>query len=302
MMGEADIVFGQVARAGGVTLLEASQSFVMPPLSKLDVIEFRSRRFKGASTVAPERVRKAEPALFALYHNIARRLWQRELPSLCNTDGDPLSLRRVVFDVPSPREAFDALRHLALGQSEEDLLHAAVLDADGTMRRVRFPWLREGNAPNPELDNTVLASIEIEGTRLLADVNSEQREQALRAIVTQALGERARYRATQIQSLQKLLSEDRAPARAVAEDAGLTELPDVQAKMRAIMAKHYARWVNDKIPALGGRTPLEAVQDRAGREAVEALLRQIERDGSRLKPPLDPEIIRRLRERLDLAR
>ena len=152
------------------------------------------------------------------------------------------------------------------------------------------------------LDNTVLASIEIEGTRLLADVNSEQREQALRAIVTQALGERARYRATQIQSLQKLLSEDRAPARAVAEDAGLAELPDVQAKMGAIMAKHYARWVNDKIPALGGRTPLEAVQDRAGREAVGALLRQIERDGSRLKPPLDPEIIRQLRERLDLAR
>jgi hypothetical protein len=302
LMGEGDIVFGQVARAGGVTLLEATQSFVIPPLCKLDIIEFRSRRFKGSITVAPERVRRAEPALFALYRDIARRLWQRELPLLSNTDGDPLSLRRVVFDVPSAREAFDALKHLALGQSEEDLLHDALLDADGTLQRVRFAWIKAGNAPNPEWDNTVLATIEIEGTRLLADVNSEQREQALRAIVAQALGKRAHHRATQIQSLQKLLSEDRAPTRAAAQDARLAELPEVQAKMRAMMARHYARWVHDKIPALGGRTPLEAVQDRAGREAVEALLCQLERDGSRTKPPLDPEIIRQLRERLDLPR
>jgi hypothetical protein len=59
--------------------------------------------------------------------------------------------------------------------------------------------------------------------------------------------------------------------------------------------------VNDKIPALGGMTPLEAVKDAADREAVEALVRQIERDGSRMKPPLEPGIIRQLRERLRLA-
>lgn len=67
------------------------------------------------------------------------------------------------------------------------------------------------------------------------------------------------------------------------------------------MAKHYERWVNDKIPALGGKTPLEAVADPAGREAVEALVRQIERTGERMTPPLDPAIVRRLRERLRLA-
>jgi hypothetical protein len=49
------------------------------------------------------------------------------------------------------------------------------------------------------------------------------------------------------------------------------------------------------------KTPLDAVADPAGREAVEALVRQIERDGERMKPALHPAIARRLRERLGLG-
>jgi hypothetical protein len=301
MTEEGDVVFGQVAGAGGVTLLEASQSFVIPPIRKIDVIEFRLRRFKGAITVAPKRVRKAEKALLALYHDIARQLFRRELPVLQNTDGEAFSLRRIVFDVPSASEAFAALRHLALDESDEDLLRDAVHDPDGTLTHVRFPWFKRGNAQNPGWENTVLGTIEIEGMRLCVEVNSEAREQALRNIVTKALGERARYCATEIESVEKLLAEDRESARAAEEDAALAELPEVQARVREMMAKHYEHWVDDKIPALGGRTPLEAVEDPDGREAIQALVRQIERDGGVMRPPLDPEVIRRLRERLQLA-
>ncbi|HEX8011676.1 MAG TPA: SEC-C metal-binding domain-containing protein [Casimicrobiaceae bacterium] len=300
MMQEGDLVFGQVARAGGVALLEASQAFVISPICKIEVIEFRLRHFEGAIAVAPERLRQAEDALFALYHEIAERLFRRDLPSLRNTDGDPLSLRRVVFDVPSAQEAFDALKHLAFDESDEELLREAAYDADGKLRSVRVPWLKRGNAQNPGWDNTVLGSIEIEGTRLSANVNSEKREQALREIVTKALGERARYRATEIQSLERLLAEGHVPAPAGEKDA-LAELPEVKAKVREMMAKHYEQWPSASIPALGGRTPLEAAKDPAGREAVEALVRQAERDGARMRPPLDPEIIRKLRERLQLT-
>ena len=37
------------------------------------------------------------------------------------------------------------------------------------------------------------------------------------------------------------------------------------------------------------------------REAVEALIVQIERDGKRMSPPLDPDIVRELRETLGLS-
>jgi hypothetical protein len=300
MMEEGDLVFGQVARAGDVTLLEASQPFVIPPIWKIDVVQFRLRHFEGAITVAAERLRRAEAALFSLYHDIAEQLFRRRLPSLHNTDGEPLSLRRVVFDVPSAQEAFDALKHLALDESDEDLLRDTAYDSAGNLQGVRFSWLKRGNAKNAGWDNTVLGTLEIEGARLSVNLNSEKREEALCAIVTKALGERARYRATEIQSLEELLAENRVSARAPEEDA-LAELPEVKAKVREMMARHYEQWVNDSIPALGGRTPLEAVRDPAGREEVEALVRQAERDGARMRPPLDPEIIRQLRERLRLT-
>lgn len=190
---------------------------------------------------------------------------------------------------------------MALDESEDELLRDAVRDAEGRLAKVRFSWLKRGNAQNPSWENTVLGSIGFEGTRLFIDVNSEKREEAIRGIVAQALGERARHRATEIQSTEKLFSEARSAPRKSKESAALAELPEVKAKIAEMMEKHYAHWVNETIPALGGRTPLEAVSDPAGREAVEALVRQIERDGERMTPPLDPGIARRLRQRLGLS-
>jgi uncharacterized protein YecA (UPF0149 family) len=300
-MQQSDLVFGQVAKAGGVTLLEASQGFAIPPLWKIKVIEFRQQRFAGAIMVAPERLREAEDALLVLYDDIATQLFERRPPVMQNTDGDALSPRRVVFDVPSAQEAFDALKHLTLADSEADLLRDARRDADDALTGVKFTWLKKGNAQMPAWENTVLGSIEIDGTRLTAGVNSEERESRLRAIVAEALGGRARYRATEIQSIERMLAE--APARAAGtnESEMLAELPEVKAKIAEMMGRHYEHWVNEKIPALGGRTPLEAMRDSTGREAVEALVAQIERDGGRMRPPLDPDILRRLRERLGLG-
>lgn len=67
------------------------------------------------------------------------------------------------------------------------------------------------------------------------------------------------------------------------------------------MHRYYDEWVNEPIPALGNRTPLQAIKTKAGREAVEALVTQIERDAGKMRPPLEPEIVRRLRSRLGLA-
>jgi len=289
-MQEGDLVFGQVAEAGGVTLLEASQGFAIPPIWKIKLIELRQQRFAGA----------IEASLIELYHEIAIQLLGRKLPVMQNTDGEPLSLRRVVFEVPSAQEAFDALKHLALEESDDELLRDAVHGPQGGLVRAKLSWLKRGNAQNPGWENTVLGSIEIDGTRLTAEVNSEEREKALRRIVAERLGERSRYRATEIQSVEKLLAEAPAAPRRSKENAALAELPEVKAKIAEMMAKHYEHWVNEKIPALGGRTPLEAIADPAGREAVEALVRQVERDGARMMPPLDPQIPRRLRERLGL--
>ena len=53
--------------------------------------------------------------------------------------------------------------------------------------------------------------------------------------------------------------------------------PEVREQISEILAQHWENWINDKIPALGGKTPKQAVKSADGREAVEALLKEAER-------------------------
>lgn len=63
------------------------------------------------------------------------------------------------------------------------------------------------------------------------------------------------------------------------EKSPQNELPlDVQQEIiHKHMAAHYATWISMPIPALGGKTPLQAVKLKTGRPKVVELLKQIER-------------------------
>jgi hypothetical protein len=64
------------------------------------------------------------------------------------------------------------------------------------------------------------------------------------------------------------------------------------------MQKQVESWIHEKSPALGGRTPMEAVRDPDGKEMVEALLldweRRDEKDVSRNQIRPDIGAVRRL--------
>jgi hypothetical protein len=53
--------------------------------------------------------------------------------------------------------------------------------------------------------------------------------------------------------------------------------PEIRRQIEAEVQKQVEGWARTKVPALGGRTPLEAVGDPDGREMVEALLQGWER-------------------------
>jgi hypothetical protein len=56
------------------------------------------------------------------------------------------------------------------------------------------------------------------------------------------------------------------------------QLPEVREHLEEFLRKHWEGWAYQPIPALRGKTPSEAVSSADGREAVEALLRDAERD------------------------
>jgi hypothetical protein len=145
--------------------------------------------------------------------------------------------------------------------------------------------------------------IEIDEGRLSVHVNSDKRAAKFKRIVSKALGARVKYRATEIQSAERALEEAMDGERATpdVDEMELAEHPAIKAQLTGMLSQHYDDWLRQKIPALGGKTPLQAAKDTHGREMLEALVAQIERDGQRMTPPLDESIPRRLREKLGLG-
>src|SRR3989475_12826935 len=116
------------------------------------------------------------------------------LPTLRNTDGDPLVPTTLRFDLRcAPGEAFARLKSLALDASDEELLADAERDAAGQLRAVRLTWLERGNPLHESGENTVLGTVAIDGPRLTIEVNSARRAQRLRDQVEERLREPAGF-------------------------------------------------------------------------------------------------------------
>ena len=73
--------------------------------------------------------------------------------------------------------------------------------------------------------------------------------------------------------------------------------------MERMLSDHWEGWVDDKIPALGGLTPREAVKTSDGRESVEALLQSAEEDGpsDEFSREVTLKAVGRVRQRLGLS-
>ena len=83
---------------------------------------------------------------------------------------------------------------------------------------------------------------------------------------------------------RKSASEDDVIEQALLHD------PEARGRFQQIIQKQAEDWVRRKVPALVGRTPLQAVQDPDGREIVESLLLDLERSGAYqagIRPDLD---------------
>jgi hypothetical protein len=213
----------------------------------------------------------------------------------------PLNVSRVTSSAPS-----SSVKHLALDESDEDLLADATRDSEGRLTGMRFSWKKRGDKKHAGWDNTVLGWIEIDGTRLIAEVNSEARADAIRKKIETALGAVIRYRASEIQSLEQMFADERADGSARGgaaseESERFAELPEVREKISEMMAAHWEHWVSQPLPILGNRTPMDAVKDPDGREIVESLVLQGERLGRSPNLQTDGNVFRRLRGRLGLA-
>ncbi len=186
---------------------------------------------------------------------LARFLWT--MPALRTSDGQELRVQDLFFDVV-----------------DRDALHAALLDCgefDHDEDGGQYVWL--GGAPAARGGGSViLGELTLEGKRLRAFVMSDERAERLRALLERVAGGSLRYRVSEIHSLpsgQRLQRRDR--------PAEVKHVSEEEAKaLDELFHRHYATWLDEKIPVLGGRTPRHAARLKTQRARVVALLRETE--------------------------
>lgn len=291
-----ELLYAQLVTVQGLTVLEATGPIPLSPAQKIDLIELRRLIREDVGRIDRDVLRDADDMLREHYLRCAEQALYPAPPQLHNTDGEDVEFHKLVFDIDSAQSAFDALKSLDILADEAELLERAERNADGGLHRVELTWAKAGNQAHAHWNNTVLGEVLIHGQRLTVEVNSRERAERFKQIVAERLGERARLRLDELQSVERMLAQD-----AVAAHAPVSDAPDaeIEALLAEQIERHYATWPDTALPALDNRTPREAVADPDGREQVEALLRDMELRGSAV-PGASTDQFQRLRQRLGL--
>ena len=294
-----DIIFGNVVTLDGVSILDGCAPISIPPAEKGVVIELRRHLRKAAPKLTPKILREARIEVTDVYYETAERLLHPTLPKLTNTDDEPMVLCTVTYQVPSARPAFDALKNLAAGEEESDLLASATYGMDGNLSAVELPWLRRGDS-KMGWKNTILGRIQIKDGRVVVEVNSEERAKRFREIADKALPAGSRYLSTLQESLEAALEDRRRHEEDDVPREDINDLPEIQALLKEHLRSYYQQWADMEVPALGGKTPRQAMKTNDGREMVEALLLDFERRAGQ-QPGLGQEIFDELRATLGIG-
>ena len=230
---------------------------------------------------------RARPEIFGrLTVKLHERM--RRLPRLVNTDGEPLALCKVRFEVGNPEEFLAGLR-----------AHQELEELTGCEKEeVEFVWQGRRGEKTVLLGRIVLA-----GNELLLECNSRDRV-ARGSNLLKQVG-LIEVRGEEIKEGQKILEEARARlGRGLAErDDVLPEPPpEAQAYLQEAMRRHYEDWVDHPLPALDGKTPREAAKDPRSRRMLIDLLREMEyMDQRGSHPGYGPFDWNKVRRRLGLA-
>jgi hypothetical protein len=258
------------------------------PIEADAIVAFARRKLgTRARTIRPARLRRpgASELLLGRWEAAVRRLERRPLPSLANTDGEPILFTADHFAV-EPGSGDEVERRIA------ELEGVAEAERDGDV--VRFALVRPGNRLHKSWESTVVGSIALSPSGLKLEANSVTRADDLRRRVERACKGLVRHRAREHSDPLAFLgrAEAAAPTGPPPEDVEGPALRELKQRM-------YADWLDDPIPVLGGLTPRQAARNPRRRDKLALLLRDLENRESRL-PPGERVDVGVLREKLGL--
>jgi hypothetical protein len=258
-----DALLGRVVGDAGSALLCGLHPHSLRPTSAADLVERARKRLRLRRAVPVDRLRDEgfSRYLIARWEEQVAKAAERAAipPELTNTDGDALILTTDHFD-------FDSTARGAVIKRLAELEGAApeITGAPSSS----FVFTRPGNRLHKGWDNTVIGHARLSKVGLHLETNSLQRAEALRRRVDGACGDLIRYRAREHSDPLSDKAAERAqpPAAAPGDERLLLDFKE----------RYYLDWLDQPVPALGGKTPREAAQSTDGRASLDGLLKDLE--------------------------
>lgn len=256
-------ILTRVVEHEGISVLVGTHPRPLPPREATAfVAECTDLLEVEGGSVRPVDLRDHEATLelVRLWHEMESEMLTRPAPRMTNFDGDPLEwvTDRFAFDPERRDEVIQALS--GLGGAD-----GALEDGGTTMIGYGKDDARGGR--------TSVGRALVGVSELALEANSVRRADSLRADVQAACGAWIRHvdraRLDVVEEVSRRRREEPAAEPVV-------KTPEMQQAIREYKEHHYAGWPNERLGALQGRTPREAVGTPEGRREVETMLKQIE--------------------------
>lgn len=174
---------------------------------------------------------------------------------LATTSGEPFLFSKAIFDIKNKEAVISGLKQIEGFEQDKD----------------GFGWFGKRDKGGSA---TILGNIEIKGDTLILECNSKNRlERGKKLIIKGASGSLVHKMDSFQDPMQALKSHEGKPET---KDENKIPMEIQQQIYTQFMQKHSEKWLREKIPALGGKTPLQAIKTKEGRKRVVELLKTFE--------------------------
>jgi hypothetical protein len=266
-------------------------ALLLPPDRKAGLLDFAQDLWRQYQT----RHRDANSSDFYRDHGLdflhyVNELAKAPLPKIVTPEGHELVFARARFAVTDAKAIADRLNAAEevdfAGPDEE---HPEAL---------HYNWLERGRSQGPEGLRSKLGGLlgrqrkEVGGepeqdsyrslggvvlwpNRLELECMSRERLATGKALLTQILGNLITHRGDTFETVEQAMSK---PEKRPRRKSPTPEIPPavVADLIQKELDKHYATWPDIPLPALGGKTPRQAVRTSEGQKQVAEILKQIE--------------------------
>jgi hypothetical protein len=277
MLRVRDAMLARVVDHAGISVFAGCHPRTLPPQEADDVVRMvrMLARAGRAKFMKMEKIRGAETenVLLDVWDKVVDAMDRRPPPVLHNTDGEPILMTTDHYAPSSPKALAEIEKRLAV---EPGVIPP---DPDEPGPERDYAFTRAGNKMHKNWDNTIVGRAFLGRDDVRLETNSRQRADALRGRFEVICAGLVKHRAREhVDPMSKATNKESVERRSERLEE---RSPEAAAALVAFKNEEYRAWLDQEIPALGGKTPRQAAKTPSRRRQVEVILKEIEHRESR---------------------